>query len=723
MSRGQSQPRMQSGKRTLLRHKDKGKFDNVVVIDVDQCESSNVVTIDAQECSQWRQMGFGASKENKERPPRVIISIDDEECDGNDDHRNGDEGGDLDSDATSSKRVHPTLVQSHLSPKEADGADCEIFEETNFASKLSKRMRMCPGNGRPSLNHFGLYDESESSSSESDSSDCELMEDSSGKIREQWEKAAFKKTVRNSRFSFDDQVSAFGSSSDPRDLSQVTTQENVDKEDSAQANVDKEDSAGGTNCFSVEHYENAPICSNSSKGSNERDNLSTCNTTYKPGGKGPFADLDHMADHISHEKAGFKGKDDEVLEEPSMGKTQLQNNGDFDQVGVSSRNKDKPMSGEDSFHDTRLQDGTCVHHSRTGSQDKEPVSNKMPDEVGVSFGRAGFQDKEESVSEKPSCCNTQSQHEAQVNHDRASFRDKMESYPEDATLDNAHPEGGTWASNERTVFEDKEELVSVVSPRSKTHLQHRAQIDHDHAKMMVSGEAHLGSGQPWDETQLIDDTTGLQSEAKVILQEPCLFSTEQQEEGETPGISSMDSRNTDGVAYEESSTDGVPNNLIGEREKLKETDEFKRALEEELASRKLQLQIQAEEAQRLRKRRKAETMRLLDMERRQRQRLEEVRETQKKDEETINLKEKFRAEIREELENIELRYRDMASLLRALGVPVGGGLYPTPREINAAYKQALLRFHPDRASRSDVRQQVEAEEIFKLISRLKEKLL
>eukprot|EP00268_Persea_americana_P037438 TRINITY_DN37058_c0_g1_i2.p1 TRINITY_DN37058_c0_g1~~TRINITY_DN37058_c0_g1_i2.p1 ORF type:complete len:170 (-),score=38.26 TRINITY_DN37058_c0_g1_i2:586-1095(-) len=132
---------------------------------------------------------------------------------------------------------------------------------------------------------------------------------------------------------------------------------------------------------------------------------------------------------------------------------------------------------------------------------------------------------------------------------------------------------------------------------------------------------------------------------------------------------------------------------------------------------------QAEEAQRLRKRRKAETMRLLDMERRQRQRLEEVRETQKKDEETINLKEKFRAEIREELENIELRYRDMASLLRALGVPVGGGLYPTPREINAAYKQALLRFHPDRASRSDVRQQVEAEEIFKLISRLKEKLL
>ncbi|XXG82369.1 hypothetical protein AAC387_Pa10g0332 [Persea americana] len=343
---------MQCGKRTLLRHKDKGKFDNVVAID-------------AQECSQWRQMGFGALKENKKRPSTVIISIDVEKGDGNDDNRNGDEGGNWDSDAISSKRVHPTLIQSHLSPKELECADCEIFKETNFAFKLSKWIRMCPGNG---LNHFGLYDESESSSCESDSSDYELMEDSSRKIREQWEKASFKKTVCNSRFSFDDQVNAFGSSSDPNDLSQVNTpknvdkkdsaQENVDKEDSAQENVDKEDSAGCTNCFSVEQCETTLICSNSSKGSNERDNISTFDTTYKPGGKGLIAYLDHMVDHVSHEKAGFEGKDDEALEEPSMCKTQLQNNGDFDQVEVSSWNKDKPISGEDSFHDTQLQDGT-----------------------------------------------------------------------------------------------------------------------------------------------------------------------------------------------------------------------------------------------------------------------------------------------------------------------------------------------------------------------------
>lgn len=40
--------------------------------------------------------------------------------------------------------------------------------------------------------------------------------------------------------------------------------------------------------------------------------------------------------------------------------------------------------------------------------------------------------------------------------------------------------------------------------------------------------------------------------------------------------------------------------------------------------------LQAEEAHRLRKKKKAETMRLLDMERRQKQRVEEVRQSQKK---------------------------------------------------------------------------------------------
>ncbi|KAL2233485.1 uncharacterized protein LOC105156468 [Sesamum indicum] len=164
--------------------------------------------------------------------------------------------------------------------------------------------------------------------------------------------------------------------------------------------------------------------------------------------------------------------------------------------------------------------------------------------------------------------------------------------------------------------------------------------------------------------------------------------------------------------------------IIGEREKLKETDEYKRAIEEEWASRQEALRIQAEEAQRLRrlrKRRKAESMRLLDMERRQKQRVEEIRITQKKDEENMNLKEVIRAEVRKELKQLEIACHSMASLLHLLGIRVGGWPHPLPQEVQAAYKRALLTFHPDRASRSDIRQQVEAEEKFKLINRLKEK--
>ncbi|KAJ8570048.1 hypothetical protein K7X08_006625 [Anisodus acutangulus] len=165
------------------------------------------------------------------------------------------------------------------------------------------------------------------------------------------------------------------------------------------------------------------------------------------------------------------------------------------------------------------------------------------------------------------------------------------------------------------------------------------------------------------------------------------------------------------------------NCITTERERMKETSEYKKALEEELASRQRALAIQAEEAKKMKlllKRKKAENMRLLEMEKRQKQRVEEMRETQKKDIENMNLKERIRAEVRKELSKLEMTCLDMASVLRGLGITVGDG---TSHEVRVAYKKALLKFHPDRASRSDIRQQVEAEEKFKLISRMKDKYL
>ncbi|XP_021672909.2 uncharacterized protein LOC110659335 isoform X2 [Hevea brasiliensis] len=124
----------------------------------------------------------------------------------------------------------------------------------------------------------------------------------------------------------------------------------------------------------------------------------------------------------------------------------------------------------------------------------------------------------------------------------------------------------------------------------------------------------------------------------------------------------------------------VQNYIIGDREMLKKTEAYKLAQEEEWTSRQRELKSQAEEAQRLRKRRKAETLRLLETERRQKQRVEEVREAQKKDEETLNLKEQLRIEVRRELDKLEANCRDMASLLRGLGINTGGGLYPLSSE-------------------------------------------
>lgn len=165
------------------------------------------------------------------------------------------------------------------------------------------------------------------------------------------------------------------------------------------------------------------------------------------------------------------------------------------------------------------------------------------------------------------------------------------------------------------------------------------------------------------------------------------------------------------------------NCFITERERIKETFEYQKALEEEMACRQRALATQAQEAKKLKlllKRKKAESMRLLEMEKRQKQRLEEMRETQKKDVENMNLKERIRAEVRRELSKLEMTCHDMASVLRGLGIIVGDG---TSHEVRVAYKKALLKFHPDRASRSDIQQQVEAEEKFKLISRMKDKYL
>ena len=47
----------------------------------------------------------------------------------------------------------------------------------------------------------------------------------------------------------------------------------------------------------------------------------------------------------------------------------------------------------------------------------------------------------------------------------------------------------------------------------------------------------------------------------------------------------------------------------------------------------------------------------------------------------MNLKERLRIEVRKELIKLEKSCIDMASLLRSLGIPVGGGFCPLSNEV------------------------------------------
>lgn len=48
----------------------------------------------------------------------------------------------------------------------------------------------------------------------------------------------------------------------------------------------------------------------------------------------------------------------------------------------------------------------------------------------------------------------------------------------------------------------------------------------------------------------------------------------------------------------------------------------------------------------------------------------------------MNMKEKLRAEIIKEINKLETACADMASLLRSLGIQVGGGFNPLPHDVS-----------------------------------------
>ncbi|XP_020599324.1 uncharacterized protein LOC110038763 [Phalaenopsis equestris] len=612
MSRGQPQPRTQFARRILERCQNSGNTEETIIID-DDTENADVVLIDNPNIS--HQGVKHAKKTRLNCSPRGVIYIDDEK----ENPRNSS------TDTNTSNQFTETFCSLSLS----ESSDTDEFH-------------MCVGNGNaccdhtgPSRSRYGLDLDSENSMTESitiksntnecdesewSSSDCVIMEDHSGIIREQWEKAALRKKG-GGQFASSDQATMPHSTFYTEDPSHAPTLDDADV----------------ANCFErmPSNYFEEMFAQCGTRFTNNAEQRPSANVLCTDGNEDFYLNTavnvsvtqSYSSSHIPCKGPGKRRDEDESNLEEQPQTAHSMND------GLSFLNKDAREPVKTSLF-------TCESHGKSGFFDKEEPSTTTSHAFGKLDGK-------------------------QVSNDNDLSPDRVEH-----KLDER--EASDFKESLKIDFEESSSICSQL---------------HEVAPIKAPFCGHMDS--------------------KMKSKVDALFAT------------------TD-VGLTAYKPDDMPHgyeSLIGERERYKETDEYRRVAEEEWASRHRQLQIQAEEAQRLRKRRKAENMRLLDMEKRQKQRLEEIRDLQKKDEETTKLKERIRTEVRKELEALEMKCRDMASVLRALGVHVKGGFIPTVHEINAAYKQALLRFHPDRASRTDIRQQVEAEEKFKLISRLKEKLL
>lgn len=188
------QPRTCSGRKTSKSNQAEGNHINVVLIDIDCDQASDVVIIDEHELVQDKSYGSSVPGTDKKCPLQRVIIIDDE------DSRNG---GELDSDACSSKRFSHARNLVHINVD-----DCHVVKENIFASNLPNHGQKFSAKDAD-RSRFGLGG-SEGGSSESDCSDCELME-----ACEEWEKAWVNKKRRavDDQARYDEQPSSSGFSS------------------------------------------------------------------------------------------------------------------------------------------------------------------------------------------------------------------------------------------------------------------------------------------------------------------------------------------------------------------------------------------------------------------------------------------------------------------------------------------------------------------------------
>uniref|UniRef100_A0A1J3JLT7 J domain-containing protein n=1 Tax=Noccaea caerulescens TaxID=107243 RepID=A0A1J3JLT7_NOCCA len=717
-----------------------GTMNEFIVLDDDEDE-----VLDFPESSKSK-----ATSRTRNGPvlPRVI-SIDDDDDDDDDETEN----------------VHKAGSSSRSAEVDDDDDDCQFVQEKRAAFRLSKctRTTTMPSSGT----RYGLGSESESDFSGSDCSDCEILDLSNEKVREEWEKAFFNKTKKagkaglteeagpsnlhcdtnfgprfESRTEQDDQTSSFFAARNP-DGGKETSSTFFETEISGKAGLSEEADPKDLDCANVrpdferrteqrdqtfsgtEKSGKAPLSEeagpsdlhhrDSNSGPDFESRTEPCDQTssFFPA-RNPDCGKETWSTFFGTEKSGKAGMSEEA------GPSNLHRDSNFG-PGFDSRNYQRDQTS--SFFPARNPDGGKETSSTSfGTDDRSPGFSLFGSRVEVDKEKFPWFSSmapeiqlEHERSDSPSAHFTSTKEPMHQNSSKEVEEqlDTVQVQCETSQLSKGSKKKKAPKAKQMKKF-PKEKQMKKKSPKEN---QKKKAADQSYTKEVVEEEDASKSAPPQTSDGKGDTTTELGTQSNGARSENGISGL-----GVSRELTINPIPSTSGQVQGPHDTAPAIDVMLN-REMLKETDEYKKAQEEEWESRQQQLQLQAEEAQRQRKRRKLENMRQLEVERRQKERVEEVRETQKKDEESMNLKEKVRAEITKSLKILELKCINMASLLRGLGISVGGGTSPPPNEVHAAYKRAVLKFHPDRASRGDIKLQVEAEEKFKLIARMKDKFL
>lgn len=529
-------PRACTGKRTPRGYTKNGNSENVVVINVDD-DDDDVIIID-----------YPDSRGEKEAPRPTVISIDDEDSDV--DHPGIGVPGvsELDSDATSNKRFFPS-PDTAGNPLDFDANQNHSVQKEKSPSRLSKCQKSYIEK-TPCRNRYGFNPDSEDGPSESDYSDCEVLEGSFEELHEQWERTYSKQKSKsfNCRYGAEDQAStstfhagAYMNAGQYRNdffRDQVFSFSNNDK--------GEEDLSRGNDAYlNTWHKEDLR-----KRGSSQPDKKTAWLRSQKKG-QAQFVTVNGNV-QVGEETCTDKGPAD-AQHENSSGSSMNTLNEDqgrkdsywwFNIMGGAKQNDCAEEHHEEK--DERNDEASCHSSSQSVNCDDEESDSYRSQVFGeANMPKRGFpRDCNNVIFQKESCgnsCSLNEMHEMNV----AGYTEEL-----------------LW-----------DHLVQKSKPFDEINTGKDGNDKGDHVeKSSINCTPIVSHEEPQEKPELLEKRS-----CSMKDQEPFVKSASTTQ--------SSEERNVDCSPI-------MQDSIINGREKLKETDEYRRAQEEEWASRQRQLQLQ-----------------------------------------------------------------------------------------------------------------------------------